>query len=292
MLALALGVGISLVCFSEPTIHAEQGTGRVATGDDLVVRVDGGPRVFVPGGYVSRGSDDAALRRAIDMCLSELGDAEGLRCPPELFMDETPRQRVLVSPFLIDRFEVSRARYAACERSGVCGPPQGRDFRDTRLPITGVTFHDAERFCAFVGGRLPSEAEWERAARGNDARTFPWGDAFHEMLCNHASSTRRPAEADGYEALAPVDSFRAGRSPYGVVNMAGNAWEWTKDYYEPSYAARLTVNPEGPREGTARVLRGGSFRSEPHSVRVSRRMPAPAEGAYPDVGFRCVYTTP
>lgn len=289
LLSVSLGLAALGVGLFAQTLHAEEGAARAVTGGDVTVRVDGGPRVFVPGGHVSLGSDDGALRRAINMCLSELSDAEGLRCPPELFMDETPRKRVLISPFLMDRFEVSRARYAACVRAGVCVPAQGRDQRDARLPVTGVTFDDASRFCAFVGGRLPTEAEWERAARGNDARAFPWGDAFHEMLCNHASSARRPAEADGYDGLAPVDSFREGQSPYGVVNMAGNAWEWTRDYYQPSYGETALVDPLGPSEGTTRVLRGGSYRSEPYSVRVSRRMPAPAEAAHPDVGFRCVY---
>jgi formylglycine-generating enzyme required for sulfatase activity len=207
--------------------------------------------------------------------------------------DERPVHRVSGAAFVMDRYEVTNARYAACVQAGACsGPALASSF--TRpdyfgkaeygdYPVIHVSWGQAASFCAWAGGRLPTEAEWERAARGTaDARTYPWGDSAPD--CAKANFTGCVGDTDGV-GLRP-----AGQSPYGAFDMAGNVWEWTADWYEASYYRRSPdQDPTGPDSGHLKVMRGGCWISGASSLRATcRKAELPSLWA-PNVGFRCAY---
>ena len=227
----------------------------------------------------------------------------------------TPGTRtVQLSAFLIDRTEVTVAAYQRCVELGECrvaGYQPGDPKHDRpELPVTDVTWDDAARFCAFRGARLPTEAEWERAARGASGRRYPWGMLANPKLANagaldvgsvivpSSSSSALaglilagvPDDDDGFVGLAPVGSFPEGGTPEGVVDLAGNAAEWVSDVWEDGYDPAELVDPGGPSTGILRVVRGGSFRQPLAMIRgASRgfRFPSTRD---PDVGFRCART--
>jgi formylglycine-generating enzyme required for sulfatase activity len=196
-------------------------------------------------------------------------------------MDRGGDRIVTVEPFAIDRTEVTVSAYAACVHAGRCDPAHdafGPAHRDA--PRTDVTFAMARTYCGFVGGRLPTEAEWELAARGYDRRDYPWGARLPDCtLARFAGCGERPAAAG---ALAN------GASPFGARDMAGNVAEWVADR-----AGALTWssewNPTGATRGRRRVVRGGSFADNPAAIRASARRSVDPDEARFDVGFRCVY---
>ncbi len=252
--------------------------------------------VTIPSGTFTRGSTQANLRAAFALCVqTHLESAGTLECHEGIFEEETPARAITLPTYRIDRTEVSQARYDRCAVVGACAPSRthATDERvvGAALPVTGVTFADAEAYCRFVGGRLPTEAEWERAARGDDGRRlFPWGVVFDDRLANHGGLAGRAADVDGARFLAPVGSYPAGQSPFGVFDMAGNVWEWTRDRFRPgSYEDDVAVAPTGPESGGGRIVRGGSWRSSPLSLRVTTRLPVAETDHGPDLGFRCVY---
>ncbi|MEM9191381.1 MAG: SUMF1/EgtB/PvdO family nonheme iron enzyme [Myxococcota bacterium] len=266
--------------------------------------------VWIEPGWFIRGSNQRAVWRAVSLCTRHLPPALPFSCQSEEFVVEQPQVRVYVSRFGIDRTEVTWAAYRRCVLANRCPPPffsEGHDppasggdapdpsWRETRLalddhPVVGVTWGEAQRFCEFVGGRLPTEAEWERAARGSDSRTFPWGRYYNPRLANHGDGAFRPDLADGFRYAAPVGSYPDAVSPYGLLDMAGNAFEWTSDRFaEDAYSAEGRVDPEGPVTGGYRVIRGGSWQFPPFALRVSHRAYL-GEGEHrADVGFRCAY---
>lgn len=200
--------------------------------------------------------------------------------------DEYPERSVSVSSFRLEKFEVSNAQYRACVAAKACDPSPWLD--DAGLgkddhPVVGVTWLDAERYCAWIGRRLPTEAEWEYAARGPDLRKWTWTGAFDPKRANTQGA------ADGFALTAPVASFGEGASPFAASNLSGNAAEWVADYYDPTYhrTGASTTDPTGPTSGRERVVRGGSYRDPSHLVRVSaRRAQIPTE-ADNTIGFRC-----
>lgn len=264
--------------------------GLPAGADRLVLQPMVSPDVvLIQGGFFEMGSDDADLLFAADLCMLDAEDRAS--CRPELFSDEQPLHQVYVSAFRIDRTEVSRADYQRCVNSGACAPSRVSD-SDARLglpehPVSGVSAADAERFCAWIGGRLPTEAEWERAARGATRHRFPWGQLWNSRVANHGM---RGAGEDGFEYAAPVHALSDGKSAYGLLQMAGNVWELTADRYDREYYAHSRlVDPDGPATGDESVIRGGSWRSPVHALRATQRAGLRHGEARPDVGFRCAY---
>ena len=200
--------------------------------------------------------------------------------------NEQPYHHVMLSTYDIDPAEVSKWDYYRCVEDGKCTLParelEALDIIDLAdYPVVGVTWAQAAAYCAYMGRRLPTEAEWERAARGDDGRTFPWGEASPD--CGRVS----------YGSCGPpsrVYSKQAGAHPMGTLHMAGNVAEWVADWYdEKAYAERPAgvIDPQGPATGTARVVRGGSYRSDAHQVRTSYRAWALPEQGSSAIGFRC-----
>jgi formylglycine-generating enzyme required for sulfatase activity len=152
-------------------------------------------------------------------------------------------------------------------------------------------------YCQWVGAQLPSEAQWEKAARGPERRIYPWGNEFDGTLSNHCDvnceyDQREAAYDDGYARLAPVGSYPGGVSAYGVLDMAGNAWEWVVDWYhEEYYASSPRENPLGPDTGDSKAVRGGSWYTRSRGVRTANRFHSEPAPRYELLGFRCVLPT-
>jgi formylglycine-generating enzyme len=185
---------------------------------------------------------------------------------------------VMLSAYYIDRTEVTVAAYRRCVTLGRCAEPPyasgGQRFDRGDYPVTLVSWNDADEYCRFAGGRLPTEAEWERAARGTDGRHFPWGNLYNKRVANHGAlglengpfSLENADDSDGYFELAPVGSFPAGRSPDGIDDLAGNVEEWVADAiddFNARYSAVSEVNPKGAGIGLFRGVRGGRVPSVP-----------------------------
>lgn len=200
--------------------------------------------------------------------------------------DEYPTHDVQLSAFLLDRTEVTHAAYGACVEAGACraaayadDPVLGRP----RHPVVGVTFRDAARFCRWVGKRLPTEAEWEYAARAPAFGVYPWEGRFFATHANFRGG------ADGYDKTAPVGSFPDGVSGSGLYDMAGNVAEWTGDWYLATYYANSPEqDPKGPSAATgARVVRGGSWADSDYLLRSTARGSLDHSFGKDSVGFRC-----
>lgn len=209
--------------------------------------------------------------------------------------DEGPVHPVLVSGFSIDRHEVTNRRYRSCVAAGRCIAPQlagsklrARYWNDPAFDDYPVIFVDHSRaaaFCAFAGGRLPTEAEWELAARGTDGRTYPWGNAAPDCSrANFGGANGCVGDTDR------VGRRPAGASPWGALDMAGNVWEWTADWYDAGYYRHSpSQDPRGPATGALKVMRGGCWMSGSDSLRTTcRKAELPGTWAG-NVGFRCAY---
>jgi len=226
------------------------------------------------------------------------------RTPVGTFTDESPAHMVFLDPYLIDKFEVSNKDYGEFIRS--TGHPAPAYWDDPRLnrptqPVVGISWHDAQAYCEYRGKRLPTEAEWEKAARGPHGNIYPWGNAFDPARANFGMTQ---------EATLPVDSYPDGVSYYGLHNMAGNVFEWVSDWYDPRFYGRLEpmVNPTGPAKpvwiggtgtyvdlltlGEKRVIRGGSWIAPETTLRSTHRFwNHPNNNSYGvGLGFRCART--
>lgn len=204
--------------------------------------------------------------------------------------EEQPRRVVrLTRPFCLDRTEVTVADYARCVSADRCAATKPA-FSADEMPMTNVSWREARDACVFRGGRLPTEVEWEHAARGVDDRLYPWGD-WHPR-CEYADSMYEMwGHCNGYGPSA-VGSFPPGASPYGALDMAGNVLEWVDDAWDAD--AWKHVDPIDPRNKDDRarhhVVRGGSWEYDVvHSLRVSQRDGYPTELRDPTLGFRCAY---
>ena len=200
--------------------------------------------------------------------------------------EEKPRHRVYLDAFSIDRYEVTNELYKRFTEATGRAAPRFSDRIDRNnlngasQPVVGVSWHDADAYCRWAGKRLATEAEWEKAARGDDGRTYPWGEQW--------DSSRANSKESGLGKPAPVGSYPSGVSPYGVHDMAGNVWEWVADWYAKDYYQRSpNRNPLGPESGTSRVLRGGSWFHDPISLRAAYRLNSTPDGRDHGIGFRC-----
>jgi formylglycine-generating enzyme required for sulfatase activity len=231
------------------------------------------------------GSSEAEVLSALVSCKREPLPE---RCDETTFANEMPAHREKVAGFWMARTEVTVAQYARCVAAGRCDPAGyeggGLRFQQPNYPVTFVTFANARRYCAFRGGRLPTEAEFERAARGAARRAYPWGQTFHGKLANHGRlGVDSSDDGDGFAELAPVGSFPDGATPEGILDLAGNAAEWTSDHYSPTYGAE-------PAHSGEHVVRGGSFASAGAFLRGAARSGRLPETREPTLGFRCVWS--
>ncbi|MBN1921065.1 MAG: SUMF1/EgtB/PvdO family nonheme iron enzyme [Anaerolineae bacterium] len=204
--------------------------------------------------------------------------------------NERPVHTVTLDGFWLDQIEVTNAQYRRCVEAGACAVSGFADdgrFNGPTQPVVGISWHDAAAYCAWVGGRLPAEAEWEYAAGGPVGRRYPWGNTRMTNLAN----CRESDCADGYAYTALVGSFPQGTSWVGALDMAGNVREWTADWYGP-YPSGSQVNPMGPAAGQYRVERGGSWYDGIDYARISYRNFTPPSNRYYTLGFRCAGNAP
>jgi len=235
----------------------------------LTRQIDGMEMVYIPAGSFNMGSVDE--------------DADP---------DEKPERWVTLDDYWIDKYEVSNAQYQKCVKAKECDEPlelnsESRigyynDPQYENYPVVFVNWYQANSYCKWVGGGLPTEAQWEFAARGNGGRKYPWGNQSAD--CSTANI--RGCGND----TGPVDGQEDGESPHKVRNMAGNVWEWVNDWWAESYDPADTNNPRGPKDGVMRALRGGSWASSTWGVRTTVRRGEDAKYSTSAYGFRCAMT--
>ncbi len=234
-------------------------------GSEMISEMDGMKLLYVPAGEFEMGSED--------------GDS-----------DEQPIHTMYLDAYWIDQTEVTNTQYQQCVDDEACDSPYDTEyFIDSNYsdhPVVNVSWYDAQNYCKWAGRRLPTEAEWEKAARGTDGRTYPWGEGID---CNRANY----GECDEFPNTFPVGHYgERGASPYGAYDMAGNVWEWVQDWYDESYYTNSPAcNPAGPFNGNYRVLRGGSWQyDELRLTRSAHRDYNDSDNPYYNIGFRCAFS--
>jgi len=203
--------------------------------------------------------------------------------------DEAPEHQVFLKGFYLDRNEVTQDEYTRFAKMTRRAMPRIEVFEDDQSKLLkpefaamSVSWDDANAYCKWAGKRLPTEAEWEKAGRGEGKRKYPWGDAFVTGRANVDGSE------DGYRYLAPPGSFDSGRSPYGLHDMTGNVAEWVADTYDENYYKKSPYrDPKGPENGDLKVVRGGSWKETEHNTRLSKRFAAKHWRTDITIGIRC-----
>jgi len=223
---------------------------------------DGAKMVYVPGGTFSMGS--------------YVGRS-----------NEQPIHDVTLDSFWIDKTEVTNGQYELCVADGMCEQPESYsgDFTGNQQPVVGVNWDDAEAYCTWVGSRLPTEAEWEYAARGAEGNTYPWGNSRPtcDLLNYHDGNNYCIKKTTAVASYSPE-----GDSWVGASDMAGNVWEWVNDWYDGDYYTNSTTNnPTGPQNGSSNTLRGGSWDLSAYYARSSDRNNWTPTLRGNRVGFRC-----
>ena len=289
--------GMILVIVFSAACSRNAGAAPVCTeaGQTWTSPIDGATLVCVPAGeFLMGAADDDPLARD----------------------DEKPQHRVYLKAYWIDRTEVTNANFARCLAAGMCRPDVYETQAQTYIPYAVHPDYQnfpallyetkaAADYCAWAGRRLPTEAEWEKAARGTDDRRYPWGN---EIDCSYATyyecsiNTRQPDETltgprCGYSYFCrtvQVDAHPAGASPYGALNLAGNVWEWVNDWYALDYySVSPAENPIGPAAGTFQVRRGGGAKSFTSDLRVTARAGGQVGHIFDgQIGFRCAIDAP
>jgi len=244
-----------------------------------ITSVEDNEMTLVPAGKFTMG-------RAADDDLADCLKFEP-ECQLSWFMDEEPIHDVDLDAFYIDVYEVTNALYKACEDQGVCDPPQSSN-SNTRInyygkpefdnyPVINVNWNQAKTYCEWREARLPTEAEWEKAARGTDGRAYPWGEEIDKTFTNFSYSVGD---------TTAVGSYENGKSPYGVYDLAGNVWEWVNSLYRP-YPYTMNDGREALDVDGLRVMRGGSWGYVGVSVSASYRYGSNPTDSNLDLGFRC-----
>lgn len=236
---------------------------------------DGAPLVYIPAGPfpmgVPKGARDGGL-------------------------DERPNHTVYVDAFYMDKYEVTNGRYLQfVTETGHRSPQHPTDPTKnlwkgnmmpesvTNLPVINVDWFDADAYCQWAGRRLPTEAEWEKAAKGNNDWRFPWGDV--EPTSEHLNFNQAWR---GEATLVEVGIYEKGKSPYGVYDVAGNVWEWVADWYDPDYYQTSPErNPKGPLTGTDKTIRSSGWHVETPQVRIFTRVKSRPTDRNHSTGFRC-----
>lgn len=272
------GVMVALLMSSSTLVWcAEVAAGKngIADSSGIITGWDGAPLVFIPAGPFLMGSNDG-------------------------FPNERPAHTVTLRAYYIDQFEVTAGRYQKFLASATREEPPTWDDEAAHtwsdLPAVGMSWTDAAAYCAWVGRRLPTEAEWEKAARGTDGRRYPWGEMqpfvdianYNRGLWVNESVTLVPVNS-GLGGMSVRHGLKeGGRSAYGLFHMAGNAAEWVADWYDREYYQKSPgMNPAGVATGTKRVIRGGSWADLPTALRVTARFSAEPDFEDRTIGFRC-----
>ncbi len=267
-IALMAFVFVSCHRKNETTDIPKKDTQKSITKNEIPIAEDS-KMVFVPAGTFIMGSD--------------IGNP-----------DEKPVHSVSLDDFYIDKYELTNRRYNKCVEAKVCAPANNAEdtnLNGARQPVVGLSWLDCMKFCRWEGKTIPTEAQWEKAARGTDGRNYPWGSDFDigKLSCFGAE--------DGFEYTAPVGSFPSGASPYGAMDMAGNVKEFTRDWYNSTYYGRSPAdNPPGADKGDPippdnqqhRTARGGSWRNDVLNLRCTLRNPVTEGTANDYFGCRCV----
>ena len=226
---------------------------------------DGAPMVLVPAGEFTMGSSQNT--------------------------DEQPVHRVSLDAYYIDKYEVSVGQYAKLlAATSLEEPPDWHIMNQPphqKRPVVMMDWLDATTYCRWAGKRLPTEAEWEKAARGTDGRIYPWGnDPPDRLRANYGKKNW-----NNHATLVPVGILEDGKSPYGIYDMAGNVWEWVSDWYDKYYYGNSpSRNPTGPSSGEFKVLRGGSWNRAPGPLRSTHRFDISPTDRFNYFGFRCAKT--
>ena len=270
----------------QPTVTETSTTAPLSTGSSLIREKDGMQMLYIPEGEFLMGSSNR---------------------DDDAYAHEKPQHRVYLGAFWMDAYEVSNAMFRTfvtvtgyrtqAEKHGfsymynAAGAwdifngvnwqhPLGSDtqYQDL-LPVTHVNLYDAQAYCEWAGGRLPTEAEWEKAARGDDERLFPWGNTFDSTFL----------QSNGKSGPVSIYSYPKGASPYGILNMAGNVFEWTSDWFYANYYAQSPVeNPQGLESGEYKTIRGGAWINSQKHVRTTHRDFSMPHLMNHLLGFRCV----
>jgi len=223
--------------------------------------------VYVPGGEFIMGADSAEQA------------------------DFSPAHKVTLGGFWIHQAEVTNQQYAQCVADGECTAPNGisgevyrySDISYANFPVVGVTWYQAQEYCTYIDARLPSEAEWEKTARGTDGNTYPWGEDQPSCDYLNYNNCLDPSEPDD------VRSYNNGTSPFDAMDMSGNVFEWVSDWYQEDYYLQSpSSNPQGPEQGTKKVYRGGSYLTPDDEILPILRYSQEPEYYAADLGFRCV----
>jgi formylglycine-generating enzyme required for sulfatase activity len=255
--------------------------------------------VYVPEGSFQMGSTGAQYQAAMQMCFKSVTKPRDCE---RNYDDELPAHTVYLDAFWIDRTDVTNGMYAKCVEAGKCKPPHDiksathPDYYSNSLyadyPVINVNWDQADTYCKWAGRSLPTEAQWEKAARGTDSRTFPWGEGIDCQKANYTIWGTNKCVGD----TTKVGSYPTGASPYGALDMAGNVFQWVADWdwdytMWNYYAHSPDKNPTGPASGQSRVIRGGSwylFDTEARSASRSNNVPTAGDNS---VGFRCATHT-
>jgi len=260
--------------------------------EDEIIGKDGAPMVLIPAGAFEMGTDSSEIPELVRWAKKWYSGTES-----SWFERETPRHTVYLDAFYIDKYEVTVGQYKKfISETGYKAPNWSNVAKYSPTddhPIVYVSWHDAVAYAEWAGKRLPTEAEWKKAARGGlVAKRFPWGDKdpdgnqcnFADRHTNYSWSDKNVD--DGYQYNAPVGSFTP--NGYGLYDMAGNVWEWCADWYDSGYYSRSPrENPKGPDSGSYRVLRGGSWGIGPNYLRVAYRDYYYPTNTLSVIGFRC-----